>query len=142
MHVLRLRIILRSDDKELLEKRFRILSRIHNIIVKYAIKQLRILRGAENGNRHLILRHVALPFGGSDQEIRISRNFANHPPVQRIVRVLVLDEVDLPENPEERFLELLRFLVRQDQIVRSRCVRADLDLRADGYALVAACRKP
>ena len=44
MHALRLRIILRSGDRELLEKRFRIVGRIHNIIVKYAMKQLRILR--------------------------------------------------------------------------------------------------
>ena len=44
MHVLRLRIILQSGDRELLDKRFRIMNRIHNVIVSHAFKLLRILR--------------------------------------------------------------------------------------------------
>ena len=44
MHVIRLKIRLQPGDAELLDKRFRIMTKIHNVIVKRAQKLIRILR--------------------------------------------------------------------------------------------------
>ncbi len=44
MHSLPLKIKLKPGDHELLDKRFRIMARIHNVMVKHAEKLLRILR--------------------------------------------------------------------------------------------------
>ena len=61
MHVLRLRIILQSGDRELLDKRFRIMNRIHNVIVSHAFKLLRILRRNKEYKALLKEYHAAEP---------------------------------------------------------------------------------
>ena len=43
MHTLKLPLILTNSDKKLLEKRFRLLAHIHNVLVKHVKKLLRIL---------------------------------------------------------------------------------------------------
>ena len=44
MHVLKLKIALQPGDKELLNKRFKIMTKIHNVIVKHAQKLIRKLK--------------------------------------------------------------------------------------------------